>query len=491
MKIETQLERSAPEAQGIASPAILAFVEAVEQHKVELHSFMLLRHGCVVAEGWWSPYGPEDPHMLFSLSKSFTSTGIGLLVAEGKVGLDDPVLSFFPEDAPPEIGEHLTAMRVRHLLSMSTGHVENTLGSIVRREDGNWAKAFLASSVERAPGTHFMYNSGATYMLSAIVQHVSGMTLLDYLRPRLFEPLGIENPTWEICPRGINIGGGGLSIKTEDIAKFGELYLQDGVWQGERILPEGWVAEASARQVSNGPNANIDWEQGYGYQFWRCRHGAYRGDGAFGQFCVVMPEQDAVLAITSGQGDMQVVLNLVWEYLLPAMRPGALPLDSTTRDQLEPKLARLILPLPEGLPTSPIARRMSGQRFVCEPNEENILAVSLDFGEELYALTIETDRGTHRVVCGTNRWARGTTTFNRPGPRPLATSGPRQVAASGAWTSEDTYTIYLRFYETPFGLTISCRFVEDRLIFEWVENVSFTPIERKRVEGTKQSGILV
>jgi len=481
LKTETQLERSAPEAQGIASPAILAFVEAAEQHNVELHSFMLLRYGCVVAEGWWAPYEREDPHMLFSLSKSFTSTGIGLLVAEGKVGLDDPVLSFFSEDAPPQISEHLAAMRVRHLLSMSTGHVDNTLGPIFGREDGNWAKAFLASPVERAPGTHFLYNSGATYMLSAIVQHITGVTLVNYLRPRLFEPLGIENPTWETCPRGINTGGWGLSIKTDGIARFGQLYLQDGMWQGERILPEGWVAEATARQVSNGPNANIDWEQGYGFQFWRCRHGAYRGDGAFGQFCVVMPEQDAVLAVTSGQQDVQVVLNLVWKHLLPAIEPSTLPLDSKAQEQLDQKLARLILPQSKGQHTSSVGARVSGQRFVCEPNEHNIEAIWVDFKEEGCALTIEDEHGTHQVGCGADTWKRGTTTINSP--------GSTLIAASGAWAGEDTYLIYLRCYETPFGLTITCRFIEDRLVFEWIENVSFGPLERKRIEGTNQSAI--
>ena len=137
-------------------------------------------------------------------------------------------------------------------------------------------------------------------MLSAIVQKATGKTVLDYLRPRLFEPLGIENPTWETSPQGISLGGYGLSIRTEDIARFGQLYLQKGKWQGKQLVPAAWVEAATARQTSNGSNPKSDWDQGYGYQFWRCRHGAYRGDGAFGQFCIVMPEQDAVVAITSG-----------------------------------------------------------------------------------------------------------------------------------------------------------------------------------------------
>ena len=157
-------------------------------------------------------------------------------------------------------------------------------------------------------------------MLSAIVQKATGKTVLDYLKPRLFEPLGIEHPTWETSPQGISTGGYGLSIRTEDIAKFGQLYLQKGKWHGKQLVPAAWVEAATARQTSNGSNPKSDWDQGYGYQFWRCRHGAYRGDGAFGQYCIVMPEQDAVIAITSGVKDMQAVLNLVWDKLLPAMQ---------------------------------------------------------------------------------------------------------------------------------------------------------------------------
>src|SRR5207244_5422812 len=170
--------------------------------------------------------------------------------------------------------------------------------------------------------------------LSAIVQKVTGMTVLDYLKPRLFEPLGIEHPTWEASPQGITAGGYGLSIRTEDIARFGQLYLQKGKWQEKQLVPESWVEAATARQTSNGSNPKSDWDQGYGYQFWRCRNGAYRGDGAFGQYCIVMPEQDAVIVITSGLRDMQAVLNLVWETLLPGMSKKTLPADKANRAKL-------------------------------------------------------------------------------------------------------------------------------------------------------------
>ena len=310
------LPRSSPEAQGVSSSALLAFVEAVDRDIDAMNSVMVVRHGRVVAEGWWSPYDAQSRHSLYSLSKSFTSTAVGLAAAEGKLSVDDPVLKFFPEDAPAEPSKNLKAMRVSDLLRMSTGHQTEPS----RPKDQPWTKAFLAQPVPNKPGTHFLYNTSATYMLSAIVQKATGMTVLDYLRPRLFEPLGIEHPTWEASPQGITTGGFGLSVRTEDIAKFGQLYLQKGKWDGRQLVPASWVEAATARQTSNGSNPKSDWDQGYGYQFWRCRHGAYRGDGAFGQYCIVLPEQDAVIAITAGVKDMQAVLNLVWDKLLPALK---------------------------------------------------------------------------------------------------------------------------------------------------------------------------
>ena len=331
MSRATLLKRSSPEAEGIPSAAVLDFTRAVEQHSHALDAvqgFMLLRHGKVAAEGWWTPYGPQSPHSLYSLSKSFTSSAIGLAVAEGLCAVEDPVLSFFPDDAPANPSENLQAMRVGHLLSMNTGHHADTTERVFRGDDDNWPRSFLSLPVEHEPGTWFVYNTAATYMLSAIITKLTGQSLLAYLRPRLFDPLGIEDPAWETDPRGVSIGGSGLHIRTEDIARFGQMYLQKGRWRGRCILPEAWITEAtSAHSDNSNTQTNPDWTAGYGYQFWRCRPGCYRGDGVFGQFCIVMPEQDAVLAIISGVRDMQAVLDKVWAHLLPAMQPEALPAD--------------------------------------------------------------------------------------------------------------------------------------------------------------------
>ena len=334
------LPRSTPESQGVSSDRIRAFVEAADQHVDTMHSFMLVRHGHVLAEGWWSPEAADKPHILWSLSKSFTSTAVGLAVAEGKLDMDDKVLDFFPDDAPANPSANLKAMRVRDLLTMSTGHdpVPRLTAADV------WTKKFLAEPVPHEPGSTFLYNTPATYMQSALVQKVTGQTVLDYLTPRLFEPLGIKKPTWDTGPQGISIGGYGLCLCTEDIAKFGQLYLQKGRWNGEQLVPAEWIAAATSKQVENdkAPSGrNPDWRQGYGFQFWRCRHGAYRGDGKDGQFCIVLPQQDAVFAITAKTGNLQGQLDLVWEHLLPAFHAEPLPHNEVELTKLKQTLAGL------------------------------------------------------------------------------------------------------------------------------------------------------
>jgi CubicO group peptidase (beta-lactamase class C family) len=314
------LPRSSPESQGMSSAAVRQFIETAHQKVDTLHSVMVVRHGQVVAEAWWSPEAADNRHVMHSLSKSFTSTAVGLAIAEGKLDLFDPVLKFFPDEAPENPSDNLKKMRIRDLLTMSTGHHDQPK----REPDTNWAKAFLAHPVPYKPGTHFMYNSMGTYMASAIVQKVTSQTVLEYLKPRLFEPLGIENPEWDMSPQGVSVGGWGLWIRTEDIAKFGQLYLQKGKWNGKQLVPAEWVELATSKQMSNGSDPTKDWDQGYGFQFWRCRHNAFRGDGAKGQFCVVLPEQDAVIAITADTKDMQAELNVVWDHLLPAFQSSPL-----------------------------------------------------------------------------------------------------------------------------------------------------------------------
>jgi CubicO group peptidase (beta-lactamase class C family) len=338
--VNLPLPRSTPEAQGVSSQAICEFVESADKINT-LHSFMIVRHGQVIAEGWWKPETADKPHILASLSKSFNSTAVGLAIQEGKLSLDDPVLKFFPADAPADVSDNLKAMTVRDLLTMTGGH--DTEPKSVGGAPS--VKQFLAHPVPHKPGTHFQYNTMGAYTLSAIVTKATGQTTLEFLKPRLFEPLGIENPEWAASPEGNSLGGYGLKLRTEDIAKFGQLYLQKGNWHGRQLIPQTWVEQATSKQVPNDQESHskmgVDWQQGYGFQFWRCTHHAFRGDGAAGQLCVVIPDKDAVIAITADTGNMQGELNVIWDHLLPALQAEALPEDAAGQEKLKQLVATL------------------------------------------------------------------------------------------------------------------------------------------------------
>jgi CubicO group peptidase (beta-lactamase class C family) len=454
-----------PESLGISSEAILSFIEAAEgERKDELHSFVLMRHGKVAAQGWWAPYNPESPHMLYSLSKSFTSTAIGLAQAEGLISIDDPVISFFPDEKPENPSDNLRAMRIRDLLKMNSGHNDDATGRM-QQDKESWVKGFLALPVEHKPGTHFVYNSGATFMLSAIIQKVSGKTVLDYLTPRLFEPLGIEHPSWESNMNGINMGGWGLKVRTQDIANFGQLYLQEGKGKDQQLIPAEWVKEATSYQTSNGSNPLSDWEQGYGYQFWRCRHNLYRGDGAFGQYCIVMPEQDAVMAITSGTNDMQAIMTLVWDHLLPAMQAQPMKENETAYDRLQDKLASLSLSIVNGENTSPIAESISGRTFSLQPNKEEINELTFHLSGDEKSITIKNEDGTFTMPVGTGMLKNGS--FDMP------MLGEQLVSSSGAWISPDTFQLRTYLYETPYYFDYKFTFGENEVIIDQAMNISF------------------
>ncbi len=473
------LPRSTLEAQGVSSAAVHAFVDAADTKVDVMNSFMLVRHGHVVAEGWWAPYDAKSRHELYSLSKSFTSTAVGMAVADGKLSIDDTVMSFFPDDAPKEPTANLKNMRVRDLLCMSTGHqTEPALNPTVKDP---WTKAFLAADVPHKPGTHFKYNTPATYMQSAVVQKVTGKTVLDYLKPRLFDPLGIEDPTWGTSPQGVSLGGYGLNLRTEDIAKFGQLYLQKGKWGDKQLIPAEWVAMATAKQTSNGSNPKSDWDQGYGFQFWRSRNGAFRGDGAFGQYCIVLPEQDAVIAITSGTKDMQAVLNLVWDVLLPGMKKEPLPADEAGAKKLKDKLAKLSVPVQRGVPlTSGPKAEYFRTVYTFPANEQKVESVTLFQAERSSEVTVVSKiNGTERrLVCGVSEWKSGKWVFG--------TGEEQPVAASGAWTADDTYTAKVVLTETPFIATLTFKFADGKLEYEAKRNVGFGATSSPKLTSEKK-----
>lgn len=467
--VTNTLPRSTPEAEGVSSEAIITFLDSAATSRHEFHSFMFLRHGKVIAEGWWDPYKPNLRHTLYSTSKSFTSTAVGLAVSEKLLTVNDKVISFFPDQLPDSISPFLADMTVKDLLTMSAGQSPEPTGAI-RSSGPDWVKSFLATPVVNDPGTTFLYNSMATFMLSAIVQKVTGEMLIDYLKPRLFDPLVIEGMDWEVSPEGINTGGWGLRIKTEDMAKFGQLYLQKGKWNGKQIIPAAWVEEATTFKIDQAPDApqskkdSSDWMQGYCYQFWRCRNNAFRADGAYGQFIIVMPEKDAVVAITAESPDMQDEINLVWNYLLPAMKDEQLPENIKSAETLKQRLSSLALPLPAKVPDSPVASLVSSKTFRLESNGMKYESFSLKFSGDTCSLSIKSDKTDYSIAFGDGKWIVAETAMD--GPNILSRPGAislNKIAGSYTWKDDNTLELVLRYIESPHSIKITCAFDKENV----------------------------
>ncbi|TNM64352.1 serine hydrolase [Streptomyces sp. NP160] len=343
---------ASPSQQGVDARGVLALLDALQEHPhVDPHSLVVVRHGHVVARGWWAPYAPDQPHLLYSLSKSFTATALGLAVADGTLSLDARLVDALPELAASATSDRARSLTLRHLVGMGSGHLAETWDRAQAADPDEPLRGFLGIEPEREPGTVFAYNQPCTYAVGAAVQRARGETLLGQLGPRLFEPLGVagtERFGWQQHPRGRDLGFTGLHATTDAVAALGVLLLQRGRWGERQLLPTAWVDEASRAHLPTPHEPEVDWQQGYGFQLWRQRHG-FRGDGAYGQFMLVLPEHDAVVAITSDTPDMQAVLDAVWTHLLPALGDdGSGGADAD--EELAQRLAGLALPPAAGAP---------------------------------------------------------------------------------------------------------------------------------------------
>lgn len=425
-----------------------AFTHAVdrfEQELPELHSIAVCRHGREIAHCYRAPYGPEYVHMLNSLSKSYTSVGALFAMQDGLISPDDPVTRFFPEC---ETCENMKKMKVRHLLNMSSGHSPQNADFVFRFQDG--VSAFLTSDVATEPGGAFNYNTGATYMVSAIVKRVTGLPVYEYLKPRLFDKIGVSGIRWESDANGIPHGGVGLYVHTGDILKLGQFLLQKGVWNGERLLDECWIEQATSRQISNGSGSGSDWAMGYGWQFWRCQpEDVYRGDGAFGQLCVVLPRQDAVIAVTAGLGDMQKELDILWE-MLPA---------------LEEENESETFVLERGIATAPagasLNSRYLGRRYQLIDNALGLKSVTLASPNEL--VFTRKDGFVYRVLAGEETWVANDTGLKEDQTFPFHIMLLRKVGASCGAVDADTAVFKLCGLESAYIQTIRLAFAGDRL----------------------------
>jgi CubicO group peptidase (beta-lactamase class C family) len=474
-----KLPRSTPELEGVSSAGIVDFLNAVDTGRVELHSFMFIRHGKVIAEGWWNPYGPDYKHIMYSCSKTFTATAVGFAVSENRLKVTDKVISFFPYSLPDSISGYMRELTVQNLLTMSVGQDPQpwAMGT-----NGDWITTFLNTAPIHKPGTVFMYNNMATFMLSAIVQQVTGQTVFDYLQPRLFRPLSIRGIDWELNPQGINLGMIGLRLRTDDMAKFGQLLLQNGVWNGKQLLSKEWIKEATSIKIESSdgglnkiPKNLNDWAQGYCYQMWRGRNNTFRLDGLGGQFVMVIPDKDAIVVLTANARSTQDELNLVHNYLIPAIKSDkAIPVNPSLYNELQKKQASLGLKAKAnaGLTKSEIEAKISGKEFALAKNSNNIQSVYFSFDGNECSFAIKRDENVSFIKAGLDSWKISNTLSSSLLAAPQTVSRsvdanykPLQpiikMGARYSWNDKNTLELTARFVEESIGSeTVICKFSE-------------------------------
>lgn len=468
------LTRSEPREAGINAALVDAFLSDAAAAGLDIHGFMLHRAGRVAAEGWRWPYRADRPRIMHSATKSVMACAIGMALEEGRFRLQDKVVAFFPELMPGVIDEKLASMTVENLLTMRAGHAAETSGSIWRSISSSWTAEFFKIPVVHQPGTTYMYTSAASYMLSAILTRVTGLTLHEYLKPRFFQPLGIVDEQWDLGPDNVNPGGNGLTMKTVDLLKLGVLHAQGGVWAGRRILSEAWIAEATR---SHGDD--------YGYQWTTTSGDAYLAIGIFMQFVMVFPHHQATLAVVgAAQEGSKVFLPIVHRYFPLAFEQ---PLPAGEAPQADARLRSRLAAAGEQPPivaqASNTAARIDGKTFRMDRNALGISAVRLEFDSDRCVFHLEDAAGDHRVVCGLREWIESRTDMPGADLHHGYFLKDAVVVAGAVWTDESTLEMTWIFAETAFRDTVVCRFDATGLTLERSVNVNSSAHAWPRLSG--------
>lgn len=457
---DNDFKKVRPEEVGVEPKSIVNFIENIREKRVNLHSFVLLRRGKVAAEGYYQPFNKTALHQIFSVSKSITSAAAGIAIGEGLLTLEDRVVDFFPEKVAGEVHPYTARMKVKHLLSMQTVHRKST-----NKDTDDWVASFLNTPPSHPPGTVFAYDTTGTHTLCAILQKVTGTTVHEYLDERLFQKIGIGPIDWEMCPMGINMGGGGIFCSTEDMARFGQLYLQNGVWNGKQVLPDGWVQQSTSRIVDNSnTNFQLDGRQGYGYQFWRARHDSYCAFGAGGQLILVIPEKEVVFVTTAntmqGRDEHQLILDSFWDTIYRELKIEPIKHDDNSYALMQQKLQNLKLSLPpagkeeftcrDSVPIS----QMSQLRYVMEDNKLGIASCMFKFGEKT-SLTLYSQRKETRLPFKIDAWITAADPFFG-----------MEAACGAVWADRATCIIKLELLEYKQMFILTCCFRDDTLLLQ-------------------------
>ncbi|MFK7691428.1 serine hydrolase domain-containing protein [Paenibacillus sp. HJGM_3] len=391
--------------------------------------------------------------------------------------MDDPVISFFPEQCPKSVSNNLARMTIHHLLSMNTGHRTNIYSAVTGEKD--WVRSFLSLGVECEPGSHYSYNTPATYMLSAILQKATDQHLMDFLMPRLFEPLGIERPIWETCPMGIAAGGMGLSLTTGQVAKFGQMLLDKGKVDGKTVVSEAYVAMATREQSDNRLGATeIDSAQGYGYQFHLGRRGCFRGGGAFGQLCFVAPDQRLVIAATAAlsKRQSQTLLDLIYEDIIDELNASrtVLPLNAESVD-LRRRLAGMVYPVPAPQPIPDHIPSIDGLWYTLGDNPEKLRRLGfVQSGQQLEIHLLYDDREQRVLVFDFRAPIHIRDVFVKDLANHL-----QEAVTYVSWIDTSTLKLTLLYIETPYCVNYTIQFNDGGLDLHFHMNVSMTFKEYK------------
>lgn len=442
-----------PEEVGVDSAAIAAFQAEMREKNIRHQGYIIYKDGKIAAASVAAPYRITDKRHVYSVSKSLTSTAIGIAVEEGLLSVEDSVISFFPDELPDTVSENLAKMKVKHILSMNTGHRSDTFLAVAT-EKSDWVKKFLSIEVEYEPGTHFAYNTTATYMLSAIITKLTGMRMTDYLRTRLFNPLGIKDVVWSESPEGIDFGGWGIHISMEDMLKLGVLYLNKGMWNGKRILSEEWVCKATSPISDSSSRGEPDWASGYGYQMWMNKNGGFRFDGAHGQFVIVSPDKNCVTVLISEingiiAGSVGKYLDIYWDKIYSKISDK--PIEKKPHGDIGVKP---VLPLPSG--SADIAKRI----VKLAENPFGITRLDISPAENGMALTVFGEyRHAAEIFCGFGEWEYTRVDHNPIHPYPQMLDDGEvgltaEIAAAYAM-SDGKLTVSLVFVTSPHGMTLT------------------------------------
>lgn len=452
----------APESLGIPSGAILNFLQRIDRERINMHGFLLVRGNRIAAEGYWAPWSAARKHRMYSISKSFVALAVGLMIDEGKLTLDDRVGAYFPDKVPANLHGWLAASTVRDLLTMATAHSSTSYG----RDDRDWVWTFFNKQPSHPPGTIFAYDTAATVVLTAIVERLAGKPFLDYMRPRFLDRIGFAADAWCVrTPEGGSWGGSGVICTLRDMTKVALACLNGGLWGTERVLPEGYVRAATAKQIDNSLGGN----DCYGYQIWCEKAGGFSFRGMGSQYAIALPAKDFLftcIADTQGAPAGSPIPDVMWEEIYPHLADGPLPEDPAAQAALADKIAGLtVLPLP-GNATAPVATAVNGAWYALAENPMGITRLRLTFNGEQGTWEYTNGQGDNVLPFGLGRVVAGKfPQRNYFGAQIGVIPGLEYAClASAAWVDEQTLNLEVFITDNYLGgLRISFAFKGDEI----------------------------